>query len=408
LPTIILKNQQIINHQSKMIPVSEALNLIITHCKTSRVEEKSLPDALGYALAETLFAKMDTPPFDNSAMDGYAFSYALWDKKNPLKVVGEVQAGDEYRLKIGVNEAIRIFTGAPLPPDVDTVIMQEKVERNDDKIILLDENLKQGNNIRPKGSQTKKDDLALEKGQSITPAGISYLAGMGYSKVKVYAKPKVSIIITGKELVKAGDTLESGKIYESNGIGLTAALRQLNIEPVSVALVDDVSEAIEKVIKNQLSSDIVILTGGVSVGNYDLVPAALEKCGVEKIFHKVKQKPGKPFYFGTTANALIFALPGNPAAVMTCFYEYVVASIDYFTQKTHLKSLQLPLNNDFTKNQGLTYFLKGKTTEKGVEILDSQLSYMLNSFAIADCLITLEEDKTNYKKGDVVPVLMIA
>ncbi|MCR9183066.1 MAG: molybdopterin molybdotransferase MoeA [Flavobacteriaceae bacterium] len=391
-----------------MISVLEAKQHIIKHVKSPRVEEKLLSDALGFVLAETLLAEIDTPPFDNSAMDGYAFSYSKWDKKSALTVIGEVQAGSENSLKTGANEAIRIFTGAPVPPEVDTVIMLEKVERNADKITLLDENLKQGGNIRPKGSQTKKGDVALQKGQLVTPAGISYLAGMGYSKVKVFTKPKVSIIITGKELVKAGETLETGKIYESNGIGLTAGLRQLGIEPVSVAQVDDVSESIENAIESQLNSDIIILTGGVSVGNYDLVPAALEKCGVEKIFHKVKQKPGKPFYFGTTSNALIFALPGNPAAVMTCFYEYVVTAIDALMQKTHLKTLMLSLENDFNKKPGLTNFLKGKTTENGVKILDSQLSYMLNSFAIADCLITLDEDKTEYKKGDLVVVLMIA
>ncbi len=391
-----------------MITVSEAKQLILKHGKLPRVEEKSLSDALGFVLAETLLANIDTPPFDNSAMDGFAFSYAHWDKKSALTVIGEVQAGIENSLKASANEAIRIFTGAPVPPEVDTVIMQEKVERNADKITLLDENLKQGSNIRPKGSQTKKGAVALQKGQIITPAGISYLAGMGYSKVKVFTKPKVSIIITGKELIKAGETLETGKIYESNGVGLTAALRQLAIEPVSVALVDDVSERIENAIESQLNSDIIILTGGVSVGDYDLVPAALEKCGVEKIFHKVKQKPGKPFYFGVTENTLIFALPGNPAAVMTCFYEYVVEAIDALMQKKHLKTAMLSLDNDFIKNPGLTYFLKGKTTKNGVEILDSQLSYMLNSFAKADCLITLEEDKTEYKKGDLVAVLMIA
>ncbi len=390
-----------------MISVSEAKKQIIKHSKSPRVEEKLLSNALGFALAETLYAKMDTPPFNNSAMDGYAFSCALWDKKSSLTIIGEVQAGSNNNLKTGPNEAIRIFTGAPVPADVDTVIMQEKVNLEDGKITILDDGLFQGSNIRPKGSQTKKGDVALKKGQIITPAGISYLASMGFSKVKVYAKPKVSIIITGKELVKAGNKLKSAEIYESNGMGLTAGFRQMGIEPLSVALVDDVLESIEKAIQSQLSSDIILLTGGVSVGNYDLVPTALENCGVEKIFHKVKQKPGKPFYFGKTATSLIFALPGNPAAVMTCFYEYVTAPIDAFTQKKHLKSLTMRLKNDFNKKPGLTYFLKGKTIESEVEILDSQLSYMLNSFAVADCLITLEEEKTEFKKGDLVKVLMI-
>lgn len=391
-----------------MISVTEAKAYITNHGKASRVEEKSLQDALGYVLAESIYATIDTPPFDNSAVDGYAFSFVNWDKVTPLTIIGEVQAGSQNNVSLGHNEALRIFTGAPIPADADTVIMQELVNRIENEITILDDNISTGNNIRPKASQTKKGDIALPRGHILTPAGISYLAGMGISKVHVYCKPKVSIIITGKELAEPGETLGSGKIYESNGIGLKAALRQMGIEPGSVEWVDDDSDHIEKAIESQLNSDILILTGGVSVGKYDLVPAALEKCGVEKVFHKVKQKPGKPFYFGTTSTALIFALPGNPAAVLTCFYHYVAPAIHNFIKEKGFKSFTLPLINDFTKKSGLTFFLKGKTDENGVEILDSQLSYMLNSFAMADCLITLDEERTHYKKGDLVPILMIS
>jgi molybdopterin molybdotransferase len=249
--------------------------------------------------------------------------------------------------------------------------------------------------------------MALQEKQLLSPVAISFLAGIGINKVNVFSKPTVSIIVTGKELAKAEDTISEGKIFESNSIGLIAALQQIGINPVSVEVVDDVEEEIERAISNQLNSDILILTGGVSVGDYDLVPASLEKCGVQKIFHKIKQKPGKPFYFGRYNQTLVFALPGNPAAVMSCFYEYVVQAISNFTQKEYYKKMEFPLAEDFNKKAGLTFFLKGKIGQNEVAILDSQESYKLNSFAVSDCIIELEEEKEYFPKGSLVKVRMI-
>ena len=172
-------------------------------------------------------------------------------------------------------------------------------------------------------------------------------------------------------------------------------------------MVDDNEEEIMKAITNHLQSDIIILTGGVSVGDYDFVGTALEKCGVKKIFHKVKQKPGKPLYFGVHNQTLVFALPGNPAAVLTCFYEYIVPAISSYTGKTYFKKLKLSLANDFTKKPGLTYFLKGTTNLNSVIVLNHQESYLMNSFALADCIVELEEDKVQFRKGDMVDISMI-
>lgn len=285
--------------------------------------------------------------------------------------------------------------------------MQEKINRDGNTIEILDTFLVKGANVRPQGSQTKKGDLALQERQLLSPVAISFLAGIGINKVNVFSKPTVSIIVTGKELAKAEDTITEGKIFESNSIGLIAALQQLGINPVSVEVVDDVEAEIEQAISNQLTSDILILTGGVSVGDYDLVPASLEKCGVQKIFHKIKQKPGKPFYFGRHNQTLVFALPGNPAAVMSCFYEYVVQAISHFTQKEYFKTMLLPLAEDFNKKAGLTFFLKGKIGERDVTVLNDQESYKLNSFAVADCLVEFDEEKEIFKKGDLVQVRMI-
>ncbi len=390
-----------------MINVTEAKKLIEENCSKLKVKTVSLLEANGSILAEPIYAIMDTPPFNQSAMDGYAFSYENWDKKSNLTVIGEIQTGNYSNKVLLTNEAVRIYTGAPTPPGADTVVMQEKIIRDGNTIQILDIFLVKGANVRPQGSQTKKGEMALQEKQLLTPVAISFLAGIGINKVNVFSKPTVSIIVTGKELTKANDKIAEGKIFESNSIGLIAALQQLGINPVSVEVVDDVEEEIERAISNQLDSDILILTGGVSVGDYDLVPTSLEKCGVQKIFHKIKQKPGKPFYFGRHNQTLVFALPGNPAAVMSCFYEYVVQAISSFTQKEYFKKMLLPLAEDFNKKAGLTYFLKGKIGEREVTVLNNQESYKLNSFAVADCLIEFDEDSENFKKGELVNINMI-
>lgn len=388
-----------------MVTVQEAKNLIHKNCGSNKVEEIPLITACGFVLAEELYSPIDTPPFDQSAMDGYAFSFGDWDKHADLLIAGEVQAGNYLLSEIMPNQVIRIFTGAALPKNTDTVVMQEKVDVKNNHIRIEDDKLIKGSNVRLRGSQTKKDDLVLSKNQLLTPAAISFLAGLGVEKVKVFSKPTVSIIVTGKELIKPGHAIEEGKIYESNSFGLIAALAQLNIRPVSVDNVDDDEEQIKNVICSRLQSDIVILTGGVSVGDYDFVSSALEKCGVKKIFHKVKQKPGKPLYFGKFQDSLVFGLPGNPASVLTCFYEYVVSAISLVTQKEYYHKLMLPLTNDYTKKPGLTYILKGLTGVENVTILQHQESYMMDSFAKANCLIELEEGKENFRQGELVPVL---
>lgn len=391
-----------------MISVSEAKSLIQQHCFSPKTVELSIVDATGFILSEPVFSLVDTPPFDQSAMDGYAFSFADWDEKSQLQLVGEIQAGSSFSRKLQALQAVRIFTGAAVPNGADTVVMQEKTIPNEHSVLITDTLIAKGANVRPKGSQTQKGAMVLDTGHRINPASVSLLASVGIHKVKVYANPTVSILVTGKELVKPGNEIAEGMIYESNSYGLHAALKQLNIAPVSVDSVDDDKDLIAKAISKELTSDILIITGGVSVGDYDYVASALENCGVEKVFHKVKQKPGKPFYFGIKNNTLVFALPGNPAAVMTCFYEYVLPAIQSFTKINYFKKTALLLANSYKKKAGLTHFVKGKTNGPSVEILNSQESYLMNSFAHADCIVELPEDSELFKAGDILNVNMIA
>ncbi len=390
-----------------MISVTDARKLIQDYGTSGKKELLSLIEANGSVLAETIYAPIDTPPFHQSSMDGYAFSFEEWDGHSSLLVVGEIQAGCLPDKILKPSEAFRIYTGASLPDGADTVVMQEKVIVENNSVKITDESIVKGANVRRKGSQTKKGEAVLKSEQLLTPAALSFLAGIGIDKVNVYSKPVVSIIITGNELINNGDDLVEAKVYESNSVGLTAALQHLNIVPSSVTFTGDNETEIINAVEDVRNSDIILLTGGVSVGNYDLVQSALEKCGTQKIFHRVRQKPGKPLYFGKLNDTLVFGLPGNPASSLTCFYEYVVPAMESFTHVNYLKRLKLPLLNDFSKKTGMTYFLKGRTQDNGVTILGNQESYLLNSFAIADCLIELEEDKEKYIAGELVSASMI-
>lgn len=390
-----------------MISVSEARKLIDENCKGGRSEVLRLIDALDRALSDDVVSPIDTPPFHQSAVDGYAFSFKDWDRKSKLEVAGEVQAGNVFTAEIKPRQAIRIFTGAPVPAGLDTVVMQEKVEVQGDQMIIKDPVLVAGANVRLQGSQTKIGDVVLKKSHRLTPASISFLASLGITEVPVFAHPHIRIIVTGKELVAPGGIIHEGQIFESNSFALKTALKAMGISPVSVEIVEDDEALIMEAITRALDSDIVILTGGASVGLYDLVPSSLAKCGVKEIFHKVKQKPGKPFYFGTYGDVLVFALPGNPAAVLSCFYEYITPAIGKFTGRQYHKRLKMILAHDFQRKPGLTQFMKGKTKANTVFILDHQESYLMNSFAHADALVELEEDREVILKGDLVNVLMI-
>lgn len=390
-----------------MISVTEAQQIISENAIFYNKMKMLLPNAYGKVLARPVKAMVATPPFDQSAMDGYAFSYDDWDKSGLLEIVGEVQAGTWFTHTLGKNQAVRIFTGAALPEGLDTVVAQEKVQGVNGKIRITEVDIARGRNVRLKGSQTQVGEVILNNGHLLTPASISLLANVGVNEVLAYENPRIRIVVTGKELVKPGLPLGLGQIYESNSYALTAVLQQLGIKPLSIDYVDDQLNETEQAVKAGLDSDILIVTGGVSVGDYDYVSTALMNCGVQKLFHKIKQKPGKPLFFGKHAHGLVFALPGNPAAVLTCFYEYVAEAIGIFTRKAYFEKQTFTLGNSYYKKSGLTHFVKGKIENNQVYILEGQESYLVNSFALADGIVELPEEKEVFEKGETVNVLLI-
>ena len=301
-----------------MIAVEEALRLIqeeqnvITETETIATQE-----ALGRVLSKSIQALIALPSFRQSAMDGYALHIGTG---LTYTVVGEQKAGDAKTFDLKAGECVRIFTGAAVPDTANAVVIQEKVKRFETKIEL--ENLPQlGQNIRAQGTQIKKGSFPLEKGQVLNPAGLGLIQSLGIQKVKVFRKPRVCVIVTGNELLPPGSTLSEGKIFESNSLILKAALHQIQIEPQIITGVPDQLEDTEDVLKEAFAtSDLVLISGGISVGDYDFVGKALQNLGVKDIFYKVRQRPGKPLYFGKKGNTFCFALPGNPASTLTCFY----------------------------------------------------------------------------------------
>lgn len=390
-----------------MISVTQANKIIAKHALPLPAVVLPLRKAAGHLLAANLYAPSDSPPFEQAAMDGYAFSYSNWDKQSPLEINGEMQAGCHTSVHLGNMQTARIFTGAPMPVTADTVVMQEMVTLHENEIVIHDKIITSGANVRPQGSHIRYGNLALQAGVRLSPAAITFLASIGVENVPVYPKPSVAVIVTGKELVQPGDPLAYGQVYECNSCAIASVLESIRITPAYIKTADDKEEEIRTLVKNQLDSDILILTGGISTGNYDCVRTALQNCGVTEHFYKVKQKPGKPLFFGTHGKTLVFGLPGNPASVLCCFYEYVVPAISNMTGMQYFKKLTTPLAAGYEKKTGLTYFLKGKLHDHTVEILPHQESYKMNSFAIADCLVVLEEEESKYCKGECVDVHMI-
>ena len=394
---------------AEMINVAEAKKLILEHAAVLPPVRLPLHYAAGMVLAENVYASINIPAYNQSSMDGYAFSFPGWKDNKSLKIKGEMAAGSNETFDLSPGNAVRIFTGAAVPSGADTVVMQEKIKLENDFLVIEDENILQGSNVRARGSEIKAGELALAKDSLLMPAAIGFLAGIGVTEVLVYPHPSVSIIVTGNELQTPGQPLLQGQVYESNSYSLQAALKQLHINEVKVFKAEDTLEKVKQVLKEALQqSDIVFLTGGVSVGDYDFVAAAAAQNGIEKVFHKIKQRPGKPFYFGKKESKLIFGLPGNPASVLTCFYEYVEPALKQICkQKTGLQVMQVPLATAFKKTAGLTHFLKGSFDGKTVTALHAQESYRLSSFANANCLIKINEEVTVCEKGEIVEIHLL-
>lgn len=366
-------------------------------------EEVPLAFAAGKFLAEDYLAPYDHPFFNQSAMDGYA---VRWEDLGgeALRVVGEIRAGDGPGLEIQAGEAIRIFTGAPVPDSADTVVMQEMAER-DGELVKINGEVNLGANIRRKGEQLETGDVALPAGMQLGAASVGLLATFGENAARTCRIPTVAILSTGDEFASSGADLAEGKIFESNGLMLRAALQQMGIESFHATVGDDPAEILKRVEEAAVMSNVLLTTGGVSVGAHDHTRSSLEACGFEVVFHKVNQKPGKPLLFATKRpNRAAFGLPGNPRSALMSFYQYVYPYLRKLMGATSwfLPSLELPLAKAHHKKSGRTHFVTGNFADGGVELLGGQSSHMLGSFAEADLLVELPAEATALEVGTKV------
>jgi molybdopterin molybdotransferase len=388
-----------------MISVTEAKNILQNSVQPSPIHSLPLDQAIGYVLAENIHSPIEVPLFDNSAMDGYALALSEGVDQWTVKYI--IQAGESRLPDLHKGEAARIFTGAPVPAGADTVVQQEVIERTGDRISFDQSKFEIGSNIRRSGSQNKKGDLLVTAGSLITPGTIGLLASVGIAEVNVYKDPSVAIIITGNEIKDVGSVLELGQIYNSNGPVLKAYLSLLGIKNIEIYKAADERQALQEVIDLSLSKhDVVLLSGGISVGDYDFVKEGLAKAGVQELFYKIKQRPGKPLFAGIKDRKLIFALPGNPASVMTCFNQYVKPSIRQMMGhlKPWLPTAQLPIAHDFPKKEGLTFFMKAITEDGKVKTLTGQESFNQLSFGVSNCFVELSENNDIIAAGTVVNV----
>lgn len=389
-----------------MISVPEALSIISDISYLPKQKIILLKDSSNLILSEDIFSPIDMPPFRQSAMDGYALHM---HPQNSYEIITEIQAGDHDNPKLSPGQGARIFTGARVPDDANTIVIQEKISRLENTITINDE-LGSNQNIRSIGEQIKKNTIALAKGTKLTPAAIGFIAGLGINKVSVYTSPSVAIITTGNELLQPGAKLTEGKIYESNSIQLQAVLQQAYIKEITHYLVKDEYKTTKNIISQAIDThDLVLISGGISVGDYDFVKQALSELHTEELFYKIKQKPGKPLFFGKNKQTFVFALPGNPASSLTCFYIYVVPIIHKMIGSTitGLKRTTKSITTNFIKKGDRSQFLKAKVIDKEVVILEGQSSAMLHTYAIANALVYIPEDENQISKGDQVMTILL-
>jgi molybdopterin molybdotransferase len=351
-------------------------------------------------------------------MDGYAVrseDTLSATSQNPvhLRAIRTVRAGDFPDFSITSGQAAKIMTGAPLPRGADAVVRIEDAEEKDGDLILAG-TVEKGSNVRLEGEEIEKGETALGAGVESSPATVGFLAELGIKRVKVWKMPRVSVIVTGEELVGPDEEVKPGKIRDTNSVTLAAAIAGERVELVSVGRVADVRPDIEDRIAKALgSSDVLIITGGVSVGDYDFVKDTLGAVGVEKIFWRVSQRPGGPMFFGKARETLVFGLPGNPASSLVCYYEYVRPALRKMIGKKDifLREVDAFLKDPVSKMPGKTHFLRGVVSRNRegiyVSVTGKQGSHMLKSFAQSNCLIVIDKDDSYLSENSGVKVHLL-
>ncbi len=386
-----------------MITVEEARAALLGEVQVLPSERLTFPEANLRYSAKAIRAAHDHPLFDQSAVDGYAFA---WDPTlDAWEVVGEVAAGRTLRNSLAPGECARIFTGGMIPPGADTVVMQEKVVRTGYRMSHTDVRLRQGANVRKRGEQVRAGETILAAGEYLSPQAVGLLRSVGVEHVLVHTRPRIGIVVTGSEFTSGPDPAP-GRIFSSNGEMLLACLRQEGMEGTLLYAPDDEDALKATLHKAMQQNELVITTGGVSVGDLDLVRPTLELLGTRTVFHKVAQKPGKPMLLGRWGDTLVLGLPGNPRAVLVLFWMYVLPAIRAMqgAARSELGNEPLPLGHALEVKGGRAEFRAARVQGGHVSLLEDQGSHMLASFLKADAVAYLPREQSSFARGDVVQV----
>ena len=382
----------------------EAIRRCLSRVKD--VESVPVRQALGRVLAQDIVPDIDVPAHDNSAMDGYAVRFADLDK--PLKEVGTALAGKPFGGKVGAGECVRIMTGAVMPQGADTVVIQEVVKKEGERIVVPP-GQKKAQNVRYAGEDLSKGKAVLHPGQLLRPAELGLIASLGIAEVQVKRRLRVAFFATGDELASIGSALKEGEVYDSNRYTLHGMLARLGVELIDMGVVRDDPAALEEAFAAASKHDVAITTGGVSVGEADFVKQLMGKLG-EVLFWKIAMRPGRPMAFGRIGDAFLFGLPGNPVAVMVTFYQFVRPALLYMQGRddTELPLLQVPSAQNLRKVPGRTEYQRGVIFREGnswkVRTTGQQGSGVLRSMSEANCFIVLEHERGSVKAGEPVAV----
>jgi len=395
-----------------ILPEQALDKIFSTLTSISETEFVPIREALGRVLAEDIHSKINVPSGRNSAMDGYAMSAEDLpsDGVCKLRLIGTSFAGKPYSGNLKAGECVRIMTGAIMPNGSDTVVIQENTEVND-KTISIGVDTKPGDNVRQAGEDLAIGDLVLEKGMRLTPADIGLLASLGFAKTEVCRRLKVAFFSTGDELRSVGEDLEDGMIYDSNRYTLFGMLARLNVDIIDMGVVKDDRTLMDNAFKEAAGNvDVLITSGGVSVGEADYVKETLIKHG-EVNFWKVAMKPGRPLTFGKLDSTYFFGLPGNPVSVMVTFYQFVQPALKRLSGEniTMPVTMKVPCISTLKKRPGRVEYQRGvlEQDESGLMVVrktGAQGSGILRSMADANCFIVLPIDSEGVRKNDIVDV----
>ena len=398
-----------------MIPVEKALEIVLAHTPTLPSEDVELAEALGRVLAEDVHSDVDMPPFDRSAMDGYAVRAAdATHAPVTLAVVGQVRAGQYPDRTLEPGQAVQIMTGAPVPPGATAVQQVEKTRaREGGRQVEILAAVEPGANVARRGSEVRAGDMVLTRGGTLDPAAIAVLAAVGKGRVRVGRRPTVSVLVTGDELVDVWDTPGPGRIRNSNGYAVLAQARWAGAEVRSLGVVPDQVDLIAEAVRAGFESDVLVVSGGVSEGAFDLVEEVFARFDVGVLFDKVAIKPGAPLVFGRRGDKLVFGLPGNPVSAQVTFDVFVRAALLRMqgARVAARPSVEVELLDPATNRSGRKAHLPARVRYEGGRLvaapIRSQGSADIVAHARANALLVLAADRVRAEAGERVPALLL-